>query len=192
MVSAHNVGFVGFLSSKEIKKFKKIEFTYPESHLSGLSEQPDKMDQKTRQIPTSDLDRRSFHKDQIDKLSNDSEFLFYEKNTNSHIGGGEGDIKPDKPDKCNDSAGFLAIRASNSDATEIVIADEESAAARDEYIARLDRERNEADRIAGRGYDYAQSQTPGCVVQVNRYVSVVVEHRILNSASAKSALNQLG
>jgi hypothetical protein len=42
-------------------------------------------------------------------------------------------------------------------------------------VARLDRERNEADRIAGRGYDYDKSGIPRCFVQINDHLRVVVE-----------------
>jgi hypothetical protein len=44
-----------------------------------------------------------------------------------------------------------------------------------ERCARLDRERNEADRIVGRGYDYAKSQTPSCVVHASPHVDLVIE-----------------
>jgi hypothetical protein len=44
-----------------------------------------------------------------------------------------------------------------------------------ERIARLDRERNKADRIAGRGYDYDKSGTSRRFIPVNQPLSLVVE-----------------
>lgn len=44
-----------------------------------------------------------------------------------------------------------------------------------EAIAKLDAGRNERDRKAARGYDYARSQAPGYVVHASPHIDLVIE-----------------